>query len=102
MRFNKQPVTKPHQTEIHTLDYGTVICDVSGGGNPGLYIKVNKQKLGTNLGLTWTKNHCVIMNLNYGTLREIKACTIVTVADSTLNYHPTHNIHAYTKDKCIR
>ena len=57
----------PIGIEVHKLAYGHP-CEYQ----ESLYIKVNKHKKYQNYDLTWTKSHCILMNLKLGTLRAVR------------------------------
>lgn len=73
-----QDCTK-NEPVIGQLCYGTIVKDVPNG-NDCLYMKVDKCKSDSaNRPLVqWSPGNCVILNLRYGTLREIPGKTKVT------------------------
>ena len=84
--------------KICDIDYRTFVTDVPSG-NDCIYIKVKKKRntRSKGLGMEWDKNHCVLLNLSYGTLRQIPAETRVTplkaeLIVTTLAPHCYHTI----------
>jgi hypothetical protein len=82
--------------KVGNLEYGSVITDVKGNPN-SVYIKV-KKKCGAGVFLTFTKDHCVLVNLKHGTIREIPGDSYVTVLDSKLIINETETPNMYKKN----
>lgn len=63
---------------IGDLQYGTFVTDVPAG-NVCVYVKVKKKtaKGFCGLSVNWSKGHCILMNIQYGTFREIEESTPV-------------------------
>lgn len=80
---------------IWKLDYG-VGCKYNGS----LYMKVNKKKRYQNYTIEWTNNHCLLMNLKLGTIRAVKASTLVEPVRIVIQVFPPYesNVSQYLKD----
>lgn len=82
--------------KIGNLEYGSIITGVKG--NPkSVYIKL-KKRCGSGVFLTYTRDHCVLVNLEHGTVREIPGNSYVTVLDSKLIIDESKNPFVYKKN----
>ena len=94
LKINKKETTQK-QPSIKELEYGTFITDVPSG-NECVYIKVKKPKRYERyprggkqpLSMNWEPGHCVLLNLSYGTMRQIHEDTLVTPLEPHLTVSP--------------
>lgn len=95
---------------IGNLEYGTFVTDVPNG-NGCVYIKVKKAarknyrhglKSNNGLGLEWDSGYCVLLNLKYGTLRQIPGSTRVLPLKPELKVSPLKSEcwHTVQKNYC--
>lgn len=92
---NLEIIRKAHcceKPEVRTLDYRTFITDVPSGKDC-IYVKVKKKRKSSfnsdnSLTINWRDGYCVLMNLKYGTLRQIPGDTQVTPLKPTLTVCP--------------
>lgn len=85
LKINRNAVCNENPA-IQDLEYGTFITDVPSGNNC-IYVKV-KKPMGKNLKLNWNCGNCVLLNLSYGTLREVPGTTCVTALKPELTVCP--------------
>jgi len=62
--------------KIALIKHGALVTGVPGG-KTSIYRKVQKRCAAKGVTINWTKDHCVLMNIEYGTLREIPGDTQV-------------------------
>ena len=65
---------------IRDLDYGTFVTDVPAGKD-SVYIKVKKKDptdfAPDKLTVKWKSGYCILLNVSYGTFRQIPGETLV-------------------------
>lgn len=69
--------------KVCNLKYGTLIDKVPAGSDC-VYMKV-KKKTSQGLSVSWETDHCVLLNLTYGTLRQIPGHSPVRPVSADLN-----------------
>jgi hypothetical protein len=92
----KRKETMPYEAILGDLNYGTVLTNVPS--NPdSVYIKVKKRKTGAGINLTFPYNDCVLLNVQYGTLRAVDGGTVVTCLDGAGKFEKAEKAEIYKK-----
>jgi len=81
--FNKDPEFLPDMEKIGNLAYGTPLRYQGSR-----YIKIDKKKRGQGIGLSYPREHSIIVNIKLGTLRALPGDTIVQVLDINASERP--------------
>lgn len=75
--MNFECIAMKNGIKVGCLKYGTIVSY-----NDTIYVKVDKNKLGMGLKLSYTMGYSVLFNPKLGTLREIKGNTFVDIMES--------------------
>ena len=87
-----------NREKIGNIDYGTFVTDVING-NGAIYIKVKKDRCGAGVTINHSKGKCVLLNIHYGTLREVNGDEYVHIlqVDIQASYVRGFDIKEYLK-----
>ena len=75
---------KKGTAKIAEVDYGTFLTGIPSNPN-SIYVKVKKNSSGAGVDLKWPSNHCVLVNIVYGTLRAVNHDTRCNPLDGALD-----------------
>ena len=90
----------PGQVAIGNVDYGTIITGVAGAPN-SVYIKVKKRSCGAGVELKFKDKCSVLINIQYGTMRQIPGGQGVNLLDGTLDLRVSDCPERSMKGDCL-